>query len=421
MSSLKKDCDEYITSLTDGILSPNVKLEIDKKYLDCFNEPGNCFTLSNGKKICIPDGIANINLSDAKQTTQSSSGFKNYKENFTESINDDTVNVNFSIENPNDKNLSAPSTTKQPINNDQVQTNLCESDFAELSNKIEKKILDDIEVKTREKKIINDVVDGVNDRIKNKISYYDNKTTFSPNNPYSNVQKYVQDNSDKLETELSDSRAQARVESKKQIYNNNNNSNNQPQQILRPNNNSIFQAGGMSVKQDYSQPTDNNGIIPSMSSYNTKVVFPDSSNGADSYSYYGALQPKGSDYAPMNSISETNKMLGRLDYAPPPLPPNMDFSYFGALRNKGTDDAKPVNALQGLNNYSEKILDDNLYSIAGKMGVQEFPIPNRIDYTMYRPEINTDNVNYNSSQPIDLYSQYGALVSKDKFYDSSRG
>jgi hypothetical protein len=95
----------------------------------------------------------------------------------------------------------------------------------------------------------------------------------------------------------------------------------------------------------------------------------------------------------------------------------MDFSYFGALKSKGTEDIKPVNALQGLNNYSEKILDEKLYAIVNQPGYEEFPIPNRIDYTMTKPEVNMNNTKTFSSQPIDIYSQYGALVSKDGFYN----
>jgi hypothetical protein len=132
------------------------------------------------------------------------------------------------------------------------------------------------------------------------------------------------------------------------------------------------------------------------------------------YSHYGKLVPKGSDYVPSNTISETNKMLSRMDYLPPPLPPNMDFSYYGALRSKGLDTVKPVNGLQGLNtNNSEQILNERLYAITGQPGYEEPPVPNRIDYTMMRPEINMNNVSMFSSNPIDLYSQYGALRPKE--------
>ena len=171
----------------------------------------------------------------------------------------------------------------------------------------------------------------------------------------------------------------------------------------------------MSVQPERHHNDESDGKLPSISSNNAKVVFPDAPNVPDNYSYNGALQSKGSDYVPMNSMPETYKTLGRLDYTPPP-PSNMDFTYFGALRSKGGEDVKPVNALQGLNNYSEKILDENLYSISGKIGMQEFPIPNRNDYTMARPEINKNNPINNGSQPVDLYSQYGALVPKDNFY-----
>ena len=157
------------------------------------------------------------------------------------------------------------------------------------------------------------------------------------------------------------------------------------------------------------------GQLPSISESKAKVNFPNMNSYPDMYSYYGALQPKGSDYVPLNTISETNKMLGRLDYVPPPLPPNMDFSYYGALRSKCGDSVKPANALQGPNpnNYSEQILDEKLYAITGQPGYEELPIPNRVDYTMIRPEINMKNVSMFSSNPIDLYSQYGALRPKE--------
>jgi hypothetical protein len=189
--------------------------------------------------------------------------------------------------------------------------------------------------------------------------------------------------------------------------------------IPRENTNNVFQSGNMSVEipKQYSNQTP--GQLPSISESKTKVNFPIMNTPPDMYSYYGALQSKGSDYVSSNAISETNKMLGRLDYVPPPLPPNFDFSYYGALRSKNTDSVKPVNALQGPNpnNYSEKILDEKFYAITGQPGYEELPIPNRIDYTMIKPKINMNNVTTYSSNPIDLYSQYGALVPKDNFYN----
>jgi hypothetical protein len=308
----KNECEIYISGLTENIDSEKSKIKMQKKHLDCFNEPGNCFTLSTGKKICIPSGFSINSLND-KNTSAPISNFKNYNENFVEA-NSDSVNVDIAID-------------MTGVKND----------------------------------------DGVQDKKKLMTSIFP-ATSFIPSTAYS------------------------------------------------LNNNNITPSRGIRGKMEIINDDDSNNQLASVSSNDAKIIFPDAPNAPDNYSYNGALQSKGSDYVPMNSMSEKNKMLGRLDYKPPPLPPNMDFSYFGALRNKGGEDAKPVNALQGPNNYSDKILDENLYSISGKTGMQEFPIPNRIDYTMARPEINKNNPMNNGSQPIDLYSQYGALVPKDNFY-----
>jgi hypothetical protein len=346
--SYKNECDKYISGLIENVTSGEMELLLDRKYLDCFTEPGNCFTLSNGKTVCISGKTATLLIEE-----QSKSGFNNYNENFLEAIGD-KLRVSIQII---DKKLPINQNT---TNRSSVQTTLSDSDFATLSKQIEKKTLNDVAYSAQQQ---------------------------SSNN------------------------ARGRVD--------NNGSSDKPAQgsreILRNNNNNIFQSGGMSVQPERRHNYESDGKLQSFSSNNAKVVFPDAPNVPDNYSYNGALQSKGSDYVPMNSISETNKMLGRLDYTMPP-PANMDFTYFGALRSKGGEDAKPVNALQGLNNYSEKILDENLYSMSGKIGMQEFPIPNRTDYTMSRPEVNKNNPINNGSQPIDLYSQYGALVPKDNFY-----
>jgi hypothetical protein len=184
--------------------------------------------------------------------------------------------------------------------------------------------------------------------------------------------------------------------------------------IVRPNENNVFQSVNMSVNLSDQYFNNTPGQLPSISKNNTQVNFPSIDSPSDMYSYYGALRSKGSDYAPSNTISETNKMLSRLDYIPPPLPPNFDFNYYGALRSKGVDTVKPVNGHQGPNTHNvEQILDEKLYAITGHPGYQEMPVPNRIDYAMIRPEINMNMVSTFSSNPIDLYSQYGALIPKE--------
>jgi len=184
--------------------------------------------------------------------------------------------------------------------------------------------------------------------------------------------------------------------------------------IVRPNENNVFQSGNMSVNLSDHNFNNTPGQLPSISKNSAHVNFPSMDSTSDMYSYYGALRTKGSDYAPSNTISETNKMLSRLDYVPPPLSPNFDFNYYGALRSKGVDAVKPVNGFQGLKtNNSEQILDEKLYAITGRPGYEEMPVPNRIDYAMIRPEINMNRVSTFSSNPIDLYSQYGALRPKE--------
>jgi hypothetical protein len=426
------DCDNYVSNLIENVKGSEAEYIIDKKYVtlinQCFKEPGNCITLSNGKIVCISEEITPILLPNENNPSV-------YRVKFQITGNDIPINDN------ENKNVTIYNTT----NPSSVQTNLSDSDFARLSEQIEKKML-------------NDIVSGANSGVADRGAPFTPSTT----NP-SVVQNNILSNLDSVNQELSLAQQQYREEQQKRttfapqstysaatttlpqstysaqdqgsinyctidqvklVRNGSQNNwssddaNKNPgrQQILRNNNNNIFQSGGMSVQPETRDNGKTNGQLPSVSSNDAKIIFPDAPNAPDNYSYYGALRSKGSEYVPMNSISETNKMLGRLDYAPPPLPPNMDFSYFGALRNKGGEDVKPVNALQGPNNYSEKILDENLYSISGKIGMQEFPIPNRIDYTMSRPEVNKNNPINNGSQPVDLYSQYGALVPKDNFY-----
>jgi hypothetical protein len=152
--------------------------------------------------------------------------------------------------------------------------------------------------------------------------------------------------------------------------------------IVRPKTNNVFQSGNMSANLSDQITGDTPGQLPSTSGSKTQVNFPNIDSPSDMYSYYGALRSKGSDYVPSNSISETNKKLGRLGYVPPPLPMNYDFTYYGALPSKGENNVKAANALQGpnQNKYTEQILDGKLYAITGQPGYEELPIPNRVDY-----------------------------------------
>jgi len=139
----------------------------------------------------------------------------------------------------------------------------------------------------------------------------------------------------------------------------------------------INQNGGLSVNADQANVYPNrDGGLPSMSGTKAEVSFPNDPNPPDFYSYYGLLGSKGADYVPTNTISETNKMLGRLEYAPPPLPPAFDFSNFGSLKSKGIDNVKPVNALHAYHDYNEKIVRDEI--------VDEVKLTNREDYSMIR-------------------------------------
>ena len=519
---LKNEGEKYLLSLLGNVNNSELEINIEKKYLDLFTEPGNCFTLSNGKKICIPDGVATISLSDKNIK----SGFSNYIENFTESI-DDTVKVRLQIKNAGDSEKTNATTSKpvadlvstysaitksvtdagvvrtvtsmspatfsgtpaaiaNPTVNNIVQTNLSESDFAMLNANIEKKILQDI--KNSESKIVNNIVSGVNANMNKNVNadfIYTPTRVTTPDSSFLGLQQDVQKKVDTVNNEINEAEKQYKKEQgsrttpqtiqttyqsqttyptaqttyagqttypttqttyagqttypSSRTYNqglyrdqggaedevsqsrqNNNRSESKQQQVFRDNTNNAYQTGNISVKPDEKESREEKGKLSSASSANAKVNFPDMPNKSDANSYYGALRSKGGDYAPMNSMTETNKMLSRLSYEPPPLPPNMDFSYFGALKSKGTQDIKPVNAVQGLNNYSGKILDEKLYALANQPGYEQLPIPNRIDYTMSKPEVNMNNAKTFSSQPIDLYSQYGALVSKDGFYGPKR-
>jgi hypothetical protein len=169
-----------------------------------------------------------------------------------------------------------------------------------------------------------------------------------------------------------------------------------------PNTRNISQPGQLLVNVPYQLSSDSNnyGQIQSIPENKAQIVFPNAYSDADIYSYNGALQPKGSDYVPLNTISQTDKTLSRMDYQPPPLPPSFDFSHFGALRANNTDNVKPVNAIQGLDTYRDNILDDNLYNITGQPGYdKKTPLTNRVFYTM----VNSNENNIPTYPPSNFY------------------
>ena len=315
-------------------------------------DPSSLNSIKIGNSVVFDDGTTSIITGFVKNdsaTTLSpvSQGFSNYSENFQEGVDSISITLYLSKPTPTtsvttsvkivDKTSVTNSTT--PISNNRAP--LSDTDLTNISNEIEKKILNDLQ--NNETKLANDIINGVNAKL---------SPVPSDCNAYQSESKYA------IQQASSSSNP-----------------------IMRPNTNNVFQSGNMYVKLPDQELNKRPGQLPSISESKAKVIFPNMESPSDQYSYYGALQTKGSDFAASNSISETNRMLGRLDYVPPPLPPNLDFTYYGAIRSKGTDNVKPVNALQGPNpnNYTEKIID-------------------------------------NPSNPIDLYSQYGALVPKNNYY-----
>jgi len=264
-------------------------------------------------------------------------------------------------------------------------TALNNSDLTDITNKIEKKLVDDI-------------VNGIN-------------TKFTPGsqcNSYNSAMLNAPYNSNYGSQYQPQYQPQYQSQYQPQTGPSSN-------PVVRPKTNNVFQSGNMSVNLAGQTTNDTPGQLPSISESKAQVNFPNMESPSDMYSYYGALRTKGADYVPFNAISETNKKLGKLGYVPPPLPMNYDFTYYGALPSKGADNAKAVNALQGpnQNNYTEQILDGKLYAITGQPGYEELPIPNRVDYMKLPQEMNANQVSTFSSTPIDSYSQYGALRSKE--------
>ena len=246
-------------------------------------------------------------------------------------------------------------------------TALNNTDLTDITNKIEKKLVDDI-------------VNSINTKF-NPGSQYNAYNSANSNMPYNSN------------------------------YGSQDQTGSSSNPIVRPKTNNVFQSGNMSVNLTGQLNNDTPGQLPSTSGSKTQVNFPNMDSPSDMYSYYGALRSKGADYVPSNAISETNKKLGKLGYVPPPLPMNYDFTYYGALPSKGTDNVKAVNAVQGpnQNNYTEHILDRKLYAITGQPGYEELPIPNRVDYMKRPQEMYANQVSTFSSTQIDSYSQFGAL------------
>jgi hypothetical protein len=142
----------------------------------------------------------------------------------------------------------------------------------------------------------------------------------------------------------------------------------------------------------------------------TEVQFPDDPNPLDSYSYYGALKPKGGDFVPLNTSVQTNdKMLDRMLYTPPPLPPDFEFSYYGALRSKGANFV-PLNSSRKPDANPEKVLNDEVYQRSLEPNYQDPDVPTQTDFAA--PAVSINNQYKYNNTPIDVYSQFGALRNK---------
>ena len=185
----------------------------------------------------------------------------------------------------------------------------------------------------------------------------------------------------------------------------------------KPKTNNVYQSSGsgsgLIVVNAKKEKADNSmgNLGGAISESKTEVLFPDDTQPLDSYSYYGALKPKGSDFVPLNTSSETNdKLLDRMLYTPPPLPPNFEFSYYGALRSKGAKFV-PLNSSKQPGVDPEKVLDDEVYQRSLDPNMKDPDVPNQIDFTT--PAISLKNQYKYNNTPIDVYSQYGALRNKN--------
>jgi hypothetical protein len=297
-------------------------------YTYSLPKPGNNL---NPWEVQPPINVNNLNTSTA---TPSSKKINTSPENVYDIINNiNTVpaNINIAYTTPSVNSTINRNSLNSQYNSSNYTSNQRRDDLASLSDRLEEKILNNI--KAQEPRFVNDIVAGVNAQV-----------TLS--NLARNQQSRVN--------------TTPRPDFSRQITHNNQN-----------------QTGGLSINVDKANANPNRvGGLPSMSGSKAEVSFPNDPNPPDFYSYYGLLGSKGADYVPSNTISETNKMLGRLEYVPPPLPPAFDFSNFGSLKSKGIDNIKPVNALHAYHNYDEKIIVDNV--------VDEPKLTNREDYSMIR-------------------------------------
>ena len=273
-------------------------LNVDPSALSAFKE-GNIIKSDDGNNYEIVSVIITY-------YTPSPSSNANYSENFKEGIDDANVTIGldrntmseinyfviYGSARPNAYNttpssysaapnaynttpssyIAAPNSNKTTPNS--YNTALNNTDLTDITNKIQKKLVDDI-------------VNGIN-------------TKFTPGSQCNSYNSAMPNAS----------------------YNSNYGSQYQPQYqhqtgpssnpILRPKTNNVFQSGNMSVNVGGQITNDTPGQLPSTSESKTQVNFPNTYSPSDIYSYYHALRTKGADYVPLNAITETNKRLGRL-------------------------------------------------------------------------------------------------------------
>ena len=333
--------------------STTLTLNVDPSSLNLF-KIGNSVIFEDGTTSIIAGVVINDNIT---MPPSSSQGFSNYSENFQEGI--DLVSITLYLSQPTTSlttsvkivsKTPATNTTTTPVPNN--TTPISDIDLTNISNEIEQKILNDLQ--SSETKIVDDIVNDLNAKFSPTISDYNDSQVGSSYNP-----------------------------------------------VMREKTDNVFQSGNMSVSIPDQESNNRPGYLPSISESKTQIIFPNTESPSNQNYYYGA------DYVPSYAISETNRMLGRLDYVPPPLPPNFDFTYYGPFRSNATNDVKPANALQGpnINNNSDKILDNKSYQVTNQQtSYEKMPQPNMNQVSTY------------SSNQIDLYSQYGALVPKNNYY-----
>jgi hypothetical protein len=359
-----QQCKEFISSmLTDQAIS-NLSLDMRAKYLKCFNGPGNSITLDDGRIVY---------LSAKPPSATPTPVAENFREGFDA---EDTVGVKLLVANGsatntlvNQESHSAEDKIGVQLlvaNGNAITQSKPTDNLEKISDKIEKKVFANIQ--KYEPQFVNDIVSGVKGILSGRQQNNNIATTAA--NTDSQIYNLPQQAAPRPGPEQPQYQPQ---------YQSSDNINNPEyaRPILHNNVNSFNQSTGGLLSVNL--PESNNyrdGGLPSFSAGKSEINFPTDKNPADFYSYYGLLGPKGSDYVPTNTISETNKMLGRLQYVPPPLPPAFDFSYFGSLKSQNIDNVRPVNALQGSYTYNEKIVNDDI--------VDEVKLTNREDYSMIR-------------------------------------